>query len=54
MCLDELEKISSSKTRPGKVIDTPTRRFKLLKPTKILKKISKPEIEKIIPKLILK
>ena len=44
------KKISSSKTRPGKVIDTPTRRFKLLKPTKVLKKISKPEIEKIIPK----
>ena len=44
------KKLSSSKTRPGKVIDTPTRRVKLLKPTKVLKKISKPEIEKIIPK----
>ena len=44
------KKLPSSKTRPGKVIDTPTRRVKLLKPTKVLKKISKPEIEKIIPK----
>ena len=43
------KKIPSSKTRPGKVIDTPTRRFKLLKPN-LLKKISQPEIEKIIPK----
>ena len=42
------KKIPSSKTRPGKVIDTPTRRFKLLKPN-LLKKISQPEIEKIIP-----
>ena len=43
------KKIPSSKTSPGKVIDTPTRRFKLLKPN-LLKKISQPEIEKIIPK----
>ena len=43
------KKISSSKTRSGKVIDTPTRRVKLLKPN-LLKKISTPEIEKIIPK----
>ena len=43
------KKLPSSKTRPGKVIDTPTRRFKLLKPN-LLKKISTPEIEKIIPK----
>ena len=44
------KKLSSSKTRPGKVIDTPTRRVKLLKPTKVLKKIQKPELEKLIPK----
>ena len=44
------KKISSDKTRSGKVIDTPTRRVKLLKPTKVLKKIQKPELEKLIPK----
>ena len=44
------KKLSSSKTRSGKVIDTPTRRVKLLKPTKVLKKIQKPELEKLIPK----
>ena len=44
------KKLSSSKTRPGKVIDTPTRRVKLLKPTKVLKKIQNPELDMLIPK----
>ena len=43
------KKIPRSKTRFGKTIDTPTRRIRFLKPSKVLKKISKPEIEKIIP-----